>query len=229
MSCKRSRTIITQLVFTDKGALSRQLISHWNSKNCSTVLKKYLKSLLLAVLRAKPAEFMRWGVEMILHLLQYNDRESVYLLQVLEEAIADSYILAATIRQLEKLNFNPILLSESVKIRLLANEEGIEYLESRKLVTPMVQAWLDKDCAAFSAKYEKALNYTLGKYTNRTSKQKSSSSSSLSAAATAASTFALEGHLNIDKIPIDVYNFEASPTNASIRSGQDVDLEGLLR
>jgi rapamycin-insensitive companion of mTOR len=138
-----SRVVITGLAFTDRGFLSQNLIQIWTSSdNCSQSLRAYIHSLMLALLRSHPEEFLRWGVNVVSNQLLLEEFPSVPLMQVIEEAAQDPTALRAMIQRRPNI---AILPNDScVPVRMLSCVEGIDFLNNKDLLRPMLDSWEEK-------------------------------------------------------------------------------------
>jgi hypothetical protein len=169
-----SRAVITGLIFSDKGYLSRSFIQVWlSNSNCSSQLREYIEMLLLVMLRSRPYEFMRWCTETICFLLSCEQPPSPYLINVVLEAIQDKRILRSFVSYAIQ---TPKIMSstESAKLytRILADEDGVDFLQSKNSLNPLITKWLDKECLSYAVSLEstltKALNPSTEKITDKT-------------------------------------------------------------
>lgn len=118
-----SRIVITGLCFTDKGFLSLNLIQIWTTtSNCSSELRSFIHSILLALLRSNPTEFLRWGVNVIVNQIFLDEVASETALHVLLEAVQDPVLLKAVIAK--RVNLVGVHEADSIQLRFLGAKEG---------------------------------------------------------------------------------------------------------
>ena len=157
-----SRIVITGLAFTDKGFLSQNLIQIWTtSENSSFSLKLYIHTLLLALLRSNPEEFLRWGVNTIVNQLLLEEFPSETLLLVVEEAIQDPTILRALVHKRPTIANLPIL--SKIPVRMLSCSEGVEYLRAKGFLSSALLQWQESECSNYPLAIESGLARALSK------------------------------------------------------------------
>lgn len=125
-----SRASITTLCFTDNGFMSRHLMQIWTATDdCSSSLRTYIHALLLALLRAKPEEFLAWGVECAVNQLNLQEVATEQLAKVLEEAAQDSSFLRAIIAK--KPNLGCLIDSSRLITRMASVRKLLHILPKR--------------------------------------------------------------------------------------------------
>ncbi len=211
-----SRMVLVGLAFTDRGILSKHLIQTWtNKRGSSNELRSYIHMLLLTLLRSRPLDFLRWGLDTLMSQFSLETVPSKYLLDIFEEAIQDVRILHSI---LGKKNLHLIHDSSKLQIRYCGIEDGIDYLNSKNSMESFLQKWIDTE----NDQYASAIETSLAKSLSR--------------------SYLKRKLLNIEKIPVQMgekngsRNSEFSLTNSfeefggrSFLGGEDVDYEGLLR
>lgn len=220
-SCKSldylSRLVVTGLAFTDKGFLSRNLIQIWTTTgNCSNSLRQYIHNLLLILLRSDPGEFLRWGVNIVVNQLLLEETPCENIVKVLEEAIQDPVILQAVCAKGP--NLVSIPSTSRIPVRLLAVSDGIKFMASKNLLSPLIEKMLTGGgLEEYSATIENSFSRAMSK------------------------TGREESHLQPIVIPVvdkagtrnseygrDSGNLEGITGNG-LFGGEAVDLEGLMR
>eukprot|EP01041_Mallomonas_annulata_P013321 gene13321-28219_t len=84
-----SRSALTALIFCDNGYISNVLLQSWLMPGgCSDELRKYCLHLLRCLLRIRPAEFYRWGLDVLASQLMNDD-----IHVILEEVSHDRSLL----------------------------------------------------------------------------------------------------------------------------------------
>lgn len=202
-----SRAIVTGLVFSDKGYLSRSFIQVWLSNpNCSSQLRAYIEMLLLVMLRSRPYEFQKWCTETICFLMSCEQTPSPYLIKVILEAIQDKRILRAFVSYVIQ---TPKIMSstESTKLytRILADEDGVDFLQSKNSLDSLITKWLDKDCLNYALSLESTLTKALNPSVEKASDKPG------------------------EYIPIYLDGDKDSSDNLEFMGGYDLNLEGFKR
>ncbi len=182
-----SRLVITSLVFTDKGFLSLNLIQIWTTTgNCSGTLRMYIHGLLLTLLRSDPAEFLRWGVNIVTNELLLEEFPSEPLLKLLEECVQDPLVLKTLLSK--RPNITNIPASSHILVRMLAVTEGVEYLSAKNCVLPALDSWQNKDSVEYVKSVEKSLARALSSNKHRGSSPASSFPSPSTSASSSSSS-----------------------------------------
>ncbi|CAK9856920.1 unnamed protein product [Sphagnum jensenii] len=179
----------------------------------SKELRVYIYTILLALLRAHPVDSSRYIIDILLYQLAQEEGQNMnpYLLNILEEAAQDPKILTLIIAQKPAL-FTPEMIK--LRIRSLSQEEGIDYLQSKNIVSTLINNWTTKESMKYALNMESALARALNK------------------------TYIQRKAHNIDKIVISVTDVvgpksvirdERTLASSSMLGPEAVDVEGLLR
>jgi rapamycin-insensitive companion of mTOR len=213
-----SRIVITGLAFTDRGFLSQNLVQIWTSSdNCSHSMRIYVHSLMLALLRSHPEEFLRWGVNVVCSQLLLEEIPSAPLVKVFEEAVQDPTTLRAIIAKRPNLSILPA--DCGVSIRMLSTAEGYEYLSNKDALQPMLDGWEER-ISSYPLRVERSVATALSK------------DGSLTLNPIVIPAVDAAGLRISDYYPSSGSNAAASSGSsnvASVLAGEAVDLEGLLR
>ena len=241
-----SRAVILGFSFYDRGYYSYELINNWcqgsssnnnsnnNSNNanntkvktnklCSKELHLFILTILLALLRGRIYDFIKWGVEAVVEQLSIDNLPlftQTYLLNVIQESMQNPKILTCIIKKKLKIlnwkNDNPKM--NFIIMRLASCEEGLDYLQTKNLITNLIINWIQIE----NDKYASYVETSIAKALSR--------------------TYIKKKIINIEKIPVVMaekfgsrnsefsqVNHYEDYNNKSYLGGEDVNIEGLVR
>jgi rapamycin-insensitive companion of mTOR len=163
-----SRVAITALSFSDGGFMSRHLIQIWTTDFCcSDDLRDYIQSMLLTLLRARPHDFARWGIDALVNQLS-NDHEdpSDILFNVTEEVFQDPFLMRDIIGR--RPNLSGFTGFPKLQCRMASISEGIDYLNSKNLLNPLLNSWQNgDDDVKYVNEVERAISRSLNRKLNK--------------------------------------------------------------
>jgi len=159
-----SRLVITSLMFSDGGTWSRQILISWlSSRECSPELRAYTLNLLRALLQSRPFEFYRWGLEMLVLQLSFDDSHGSHdnALKVLEEAAESKTNLVAIVAKQPKIN--PVVGESALLTRFLSIPEGIEYLSRTNWLNTKLNTFRETGFKDYALHLERCMSMALSR------------------------------------------------------------------